>query len=349
MRLEVLLVSQHALTIAQRTLALPVARPMPIAKKPLKMLFEAMFHGKRSYADFMREVSEDDLGRTHIQQGVKQRELISPSERLRAYHHFLRLFLVDFLPVHKEVVFSYRKGVSARAAVEQHARSRHFFVTDIESFFPNLARDLIRRTIIQAQADIPIADLSENIDHILDLLCVDEVLPIGFSTSPGLSNAVLYHFDTAFQERSQQLGLIYTRYADDIVLSSSERTTVESGEQALQELLATMFDGKLRLHRGKSKYLHIGGKIKLLGMVILPNGMISVDASVKNEIETMLHLYIRNRERFNTMRDIGPAKTEARLAGLLNYVNTVDQAYLDKLRRKYGVAVVDVFLHRSFG
>jgi RNA-directed DNA polymerase len=49
------------------------------------------------------------------------------------------------------------------------------------------------------------------------------------------------------------------------------------------------------------------------------------------------------------MRDTGPAKTEARLAGLLNYVNTVDQSYLEKLRRKYGAAVVDVFLHRSFG
>jgi RNA-directed DNA polymerase len=110
-----------------------------------------------------------------------------------------------------------------------------------------------------------------------------------------------------------------------------------------------MFEGDLHLHRGKSKYLNVGGKIKLLGMVLLPNGTISVDASFKNEIETMLHLYLRDRERFNTMLEAGPAKTEARLAGLLNYVNTVDQSYLEKLRRKYGTAVVDLFLHRSFG
>lgn len=322
---------------------------MPIAKKPLQSLFDAMFHGKRSFADFMRQVSEGDLKRSHIRQGAKQRELISPSERLRAYHHFLRLFLVDFLPVHRETVFSYRKGVSAHAAVEQHALSRHFFVTDIESFFPSLTRDVVRKTITNAIAELPIADLPDHLEHVLDLLCVQGSLPVGFSTSPGLSNAALYPFDVAFHDRCGQLGAIYTRYADDIILSSGDRDAVEAGEKALNDLLAQMFGGDLRLHHGKSKYLNVGGKIKLLGMVLLPNGTISVDATVKDEIETMLHLYLRDRERFNAMLEAGPAKTEARLAGLLNYVNTVDQSYLDKLRRKYGAAVVDMFLHRSFG
>ncbi len=321
---------------------------MPTAKKPLQTLFEAMFHGKRTFADFLRDVSEEDLGRSHIQQGAKRRELNSPSERLRAYHHFLRLFLVDFLPVH-DAVFSYRKGINARAAVERHVHGRHFFVSDIESFFPSLTRDILRETITSAIAEIPIADLQEHLEHLLDLLCVDNFLPIGYSTSPGLSNAALYPFDVAFQATCAELGVMYTRYADDVVVSADERSKVEAGEAALVDLLPRMFGGTLRLHRGKSRYLHVGGKIKLLGMVLLPNGTISVDTSVKDKIETMLHLYLRDRERFNTMLDVGTAKTEARLAGLLNYVNTVDQSYLDKLRRKYGVAVVDMFLHRSFG
>lgn len=321
---------------------------MTIAKKSLNTLFDAMFHGKRDFADFMREVSDDDLKIVHIRQGNKQREVINPSERLRIYHNFLHLFLVDFLPVHEEVVFSYRKKVSARAAVEQHAKSRCFFVSDIESFFPSITRDIIRNAITSAMAEIPIADLSDHLEHVLDLLCVDNALPMGFSTSPGLSNAVLYPFDIAFQERCKQLGAIYTRYADDIILSSGERAVVEKGEESLIDYLDSMYEGKFRLHRSKSKYLHRGGKIKLLGMTLLPNGTISVDPSIKNEIETMLHMYLRDRKRFNMMREGDSTKAEARLAGQLNYVNTVDQLYLEKLRRKYGVAVVDMFLHRSF-
>lgn len=321
---------------------------MPTAKKPLKTLFDAMFHGKRDFADFLQAVSDGDLARSHIQHGVKQREFISPSERLRPHHRFLRLFLVDFLPVHA-AVYSYRKGVSARDAVVQHAHSRHFFVTDIEAFFSSLTREVVRETIVNAMETIPISDLPEHLEHVLDLMCVDGKVPVGFSTSPGLSNAALYPFDVAFQARCEQLGLIYTRYADDIVLSAGERATVEAGENALTDLLAAMFGDKLRLHRGKSKYLQVGGKIKLLGMVLLPNGTISVDATVKQEIETMLHLYLKDRQRFNALQEAGSAKSEARLAGMLNYVNTVDKAYLDKLRRKYGATVVDLFLHRSFG
>jgi RNA-directed DNA polymerase len=142
--------------------------------------------------------------------------------------------------------------------------------------------------------------------------------------------------------------VVYTRYSDDIILSSDDRGALAAAEDKLQQLLAETFVGKLRLHPEKSKHLNIGGKVKLLGMVLLPNGTISVDVKVKNEIETMLHLYLRDRERFNGLRGAGPARAEARLAGLLNYVNTVDRSYLEKLRKKYGVAVVDLFLHRSF-
>ncbi|WP_343631368.1 reverse transcriptase domain-containing protein [Roseateles sp.] len=318
-------------------------------KKPLKTLFEAMFHGKRTFADFSRDVSEDDVERSYIQHGDKRRELVKPSDRLRAYHRFLRLFLLDFLPVQDEVVFSYRKGMSARDAVARHAQSRHFFVSDIESFFPSLTREIVRRTIANAEEFVPIADLPEHMEHLLDLLCVDDALPVGFSTSPALSNAALYQFDVEFHDRCSELGIVYTRYADDVVLSADDRARVEVAEGELNLCLDRAFGGALRLHRGKSKYLHIGGKIKLLGMVLLPNGMISVDTSVKDEIETMLYRYLRDRERFNAMLPTGAAKAEARLAGLLNYVNTVDQSYLDKLRRKYGAAVVDLFLHRSFG
>jgi RNA-directed DNA polymerase len=322
---------------------------MPIAKKPLKTLFEAMFHGKRTFEDFMGGVGESDMQRSQIRQGDKRREIVSPSERLRAYHHFLRLFLVEFLPIKEEAVFSYRKGVNARAAVEKHVNSRHFFVTDIRSFFPSLTRGIVRNTITRALDEIPIADLPDFLERVLDMMCVDDALPIGFSTSPGLSNAALYPFDVAFQAHCEDLGVIYTRYADDIVLSAAESITVEAGEVALNEHLGEVFEGQLQLHRGKSKYLHIGRKIKLLGMVLLPNGTISIDNSIKDEIETMLHLYRRDRERFNLLQPDSSNKTEARLAGLLNYVNTVDQSYLEKLRRKYGATVVDLFIHRSFG
>lgn len=49
------------------------------------------------------------------------------------------------------------------------------------------------------------------------------VLPQGAATSPMLSNLVAKQMDQAFATLSDELGAVYTRYADDITLSLAER------------------------------------------------------------------------------------------------------------------------------
>ncbi len=320
-----------------------------VSKQPLKQLFEAMFRGKQSFTDFAKGASERNFVRRSFKKGGKTRELLEPNEKLKAYHHFLRLFLFDFMPVNEEVVFSYRKGVSAYDAVLRHAQSKHFLLCDIEDFFPSLKRARVGQTILAARQSCPIADLESWIERVLDLVCIDGAVPMGFSTSPAISNAVLLPFDNAFQRHCIDKGLTYTRYSDDLLVSGKDVLALKAAEESLVTALEGIFAGELKPNLGKSKLLHVGGKVKLLGMVLLPNGTISVDASVKSEIEVLIHFYLRDRPKFASFLKEGEQKAEARLAGLLNYVNTVDPAYLEKLRKKFGTAVVDLFLHRSFG
>ena len=308
-----------------------------------------MYLRKRDFGDFAHGPVESNFVRHQFRKQGKAREVLSPNENLRAYHEFLRLFLLDFLPLNNEVVFSYRKGVNAYDAVSRHIGSKHFFVSDIEDFFPSLKRPRISQTILAGREACPVTDLDDWLERILDLVCVNNALPMGFSTSPTISNAALLSFDNALQQHCSKNGLVYTRYSDDIIVSAGQLDRLEGIEQSLATLLDECMGGDLALHRGKSKLLHTGGKVKLLGMVLLPNGTISVDATVKSEIEVLIHFYIRDRAKFIDRAQGDPQKAEARLAGLLNYVNTVDQAYLQKLRKKFGAAVVDLFLHRSFG
>jgi hypothetical protein len=82
-------------------------------------------------------------------------------------------------------------------------------------------------------------------------------------------------------------------------------------------------------------------------MVILPNGKVSVDIKFKKEAEVKLHYYLTNKDKFTEIT--GPDFNSAveKISGQLNYVNTVDPGYLDKLRKKYGATIVDMFLHKS--
>ena len=320
----------------------------PPRKQPIDVLFNAMHHGKWRFADFADASVEANTSSKSFTQSGKTRELLVPSEKLKGCHEFLRLFLLDFLPVNKDVVFSYRKGMSAYDAVVRHARNKSFFMCDIADFFPSIKQLRIHSTLLMAKDLCPIEDLDVWLGRIVELVCVNDSLPVGFSTSPAISNAALIPFDHALQAYCDSKGLVMTRYSDDIIVSAQDSGALKDIRNKIAELLQETMRGEFSLHPKKSKFVHSGAKVKLLGMVLLPNGTVSVDASVKDEIEVLIHFYLRDRSKFADRVDGDPRKAEARLSGLLNYVNTIDQAYLDKLRKKFGVAVVDYFLHRSF-
>ena len=321
-------------------------------QRPLQEQFAVMYHGKHALADFVGIDAASLYSVESVRVGNKDRILHRPNERLRAYLEFLTLFVFEFLPVHEDAVFSYRKGVNAADAVQRHSAGRHFFVGDLANFFPSVGRELVRATLKGAFARAPVSDLEHWIDRILDFVCVDDGLPVGFPSSPILSNAALFSFDAALLARCEALGLVYTRYSDDLIVSGPEREAVKAIEPVMDELLHAHFHGRLRLNADKTRLLRTGAKVKLLGMVLLPNGKVTVDGRFRSNVEVLLHFYLTDRAKFaqyaqRLARD--PDKLEARLSGWLNYINSVDQDYLEKLRRKYGATVVDRFVHRSFG
>ncbi|GAB3758738.1 reverse transcriptase family protein [Ramlibacter monticola] len=308
-----------------------------------------MYRGKRKVSEFASLNVAASCTRKSFTHKGRTRGIVIPSDKLRGCHEFIRLFLLDFLPVEIDLVFSYRKGVGAFDAVKQHASSRHFFVTDIADFFPSIKRDRVLSIIQTGRGISPISDLDAWMERIVELVCLDGELPVGFSTSPAISNAALRPFDQAMRKECGALGLVYTRYSDDLVISGGDAGVVERAQAFCECHLREAMHGEFQLRPEKSKFLHVGRKIKLLGMVLLPNGRISIDGATKSEIEVLLHFYLRDRAKFAAMGEGDERKVEARLAGLLNYANTVDQSYLDKLRHKFGAAPIDLFIHRSFG
>ena len=319
-----------------------------VAKRPMADLFRAVYHDKRSFHDLIQMNVLINCKREQYTKAGQVRAILAPNDILAGCLDFVRLFIVDYLPINEDVVYSYRKGISAFDAVARHREGKFFFVCDIAHFFPSLNRERVRLTLAQGYDRTPVADFSIWLDRIVNLVCPESSLPIGFPTSPGISNAALMPFDDAINLACKDRGLNVTRYSDDIIVSGVSKDSLEGIEQLVAATLQDVFPGEFTLNRSKSKRMHRGTKVKLLGMVLLPDGSVSVDATVKDQIEVLLHLYLRNRSRFLERVGNDLLKGERRLSGLINYVNTIDKAYLDKLRRKFGAAAVDYFLHRSF-
>jgi RNA-directed DNA polymerase len=311
--------------------------------KPVQVLFEAMYHGKYEFSDFLR----GDVAANYDSILIKDRRIYRPNKKLKAYHSFLNTFMCEHLDLNGRVVYSYRKGINPHQAVNAHALNRAFFQTDIMNFFGSIDRETVRSAIIDRGSRIPIADLHAHLERILDLTTVNGTLPVGFSTSPLISNACLTGFDNDLEEHCREAGLTYTRYADDIVLSAQSREALKDVGSIVRELLIRHLGEKIRLNSSKSKLTTIGRKVKVLGMVITPSGQVTVDMELKKRIEVLLYFYTRNREKFLDAVHHDMKAGVEQLGGYVNYINAADKPYLEKLRKKYGSTVIDSFLHRS--
>jgi RNA-directed DNA polymerase len=141
-------------------------------------------------------------------------------------------------------------------------------------------------------------------------------------------------------------GLIYTRYSDDIIISAEDKDGLMDIKVVVQSLLTQHGAEGLKLNEKKSKNFRVGGKIVILGLMILPNGKVTIDSKVKRDIEVLLYRHSQGRAAFLAAIEKDEDRVKAKITGYLNYINSIDQEYLNKLRRDFGVTVIDTFLHR---
>ena len=302
-----------------------------------------MHRGKYDFQDFLH----GDIASDYKPIQIKQRSVYRPNKKLKAYLVFLNTFVFEYLPINERVVYSYRKGVNPHEVAFPHAHNRAFFQTDIKNFFGSIDRALVKSTIVSHKDKIPISDLCSYIERILDFTTIDDALPIGFPTSPPISNACLTPFDDEFENYCLSSDLVYTRYADDIFVSGKCRGDLNIVEQELNKLLACHFDGNMKLNQEKRKLTTVGRKTKMLGMVILPNGQVTIDMEVKKKVEVLIYFFIHRRDKFLDLSDGDLDAGVKKLSGYINYINTADGPYLEKLKRKFGITVIDSFLHRT--
>ena len=308
----------------------------------LQKAFDSTFHHKLDFNDLLQL----DLTQEYKTLQKRNKLILNPSPKLRKYLHFLNSFVFDYAKVNTDVVHSYRRGRSAYTAILKHANSKYFFQTDIQDFFYSITSQNIENILDANLSDIPICDISTFKYQLLNLVTVNNILPVGFPTSPNISNTCLYIFDNALENYCLKQGIIYTRYSDDIILSSNENN-LNNIQDIVSEKLNYFFGDRFQLNPHKTKHTHKGKKVKLLGMVILPSGKVSVDIKVKKQLEILLHFYINDKEKFSDYLEKHYDSNLSIISGKLNYINTIDKSYLNKLRKKYGNFVVDTFFHRT--
>ena len=125
---------------------------------------------------------------------------------------------------------AYKKGDNIVKCVSRHLSGCIFFKSDIVNFFESI-------TLEKFMDRLKGSMLGENSDlkKLLPACFYKNMLPLGFCCSPILSDFYLSDIDKKYENGQ---GYVYTRYADDFIVSSR----VENGEEILEELREKLWD-----------------------------------------------------------------------------------------------------------
>ena len=230
--------------------------------------------------------------------------------------------------------FAYVPERCAKNAIEKHQfnQSKWFLHLDLKDFFSNCTEDFIHQ---QLQKIYPFSEIYKDFSAMKNLQVLISValykgrLPQGTPLSPFLTNIIMIPIDYAIYELCKQWKkqhFIYTRYADDIDISSKYDFDYKELIKELNRILA--LQSPLQINANKIHYGSNAGRNWHLGLMLNQQNEITIGYKRKKEIKAILMNFCTHRESW-TLNDI------QRVLGELNYFRSIEPDYHDHLIAQY--------------
>jgi RNA-directed DNA polymerase len=146
-----------------------------------------------------------------------------------------------------------------------------------------------------------------------------------------LSNILMYEFDTRLADAVRRSKVVYTRYADDLTFSAKRTGFLTGVEAELRRIIRDVEFPSLAINEAKTILATQKYKRMVTGLILTNDRKVSIGYRRKREIRAALHHQVHGRLGISD---------QARLAGLLAFVNAVEPDFLANLASKYGQEVL---------
>jgi hypothetical protein len=184
-------------------------------------------------------------------------------------HDQINNFLHSNVPINNSAT-AFRKNLSYLHFFEPHRYNYLFLRLDIKSFFHSIQLEDIKKALTPYVnlKDIPyIDDRKEQtlLDGLLQLVTYTipensentdfigkRILPMGFKTSPTISNIVFRKLDIIIQKFCFEKNIIYTRYADDMLFSASKNMSYLHSDNFVNEIRIYLSKFHLNINNKKT-------------------------------------------------------------------------------------------------
>lgn len=246
------------------------------------------------------------------------RKIYLPSPEIKMFQHYISEKFLSKVKTSTNAT-AYTKNKSIIDNVSPHLVNEHFLFTDISNFFDAIDLDIMISILKQEITNLDLDDIAD----IVRICTYQGKFVQGAVTSPIISNIYLSSFDKKIHKIVSDLkDGKYTRYSDDITISSSEiipATLIETIKVSLNEY-------KLQMNMEKTYFSSYLPEIEVTGLKI-NNGSIQISNAKKR--------YIRNMIYHKLKKGKDSKETANQVLGYLFYLMNVDPNYYNILNLKY--------------
>ena len=238
--------------------------------------------------------------------------------------------------------WAYVKGRDVITAMKEHQKnnSRWFLKLDLKDFFGSCSVDFI---VQQLEKIYPFAVYPSTMPRIIaNFATLNGGLPQGTPLSPMLTNLIMieidYKINRLIYDLTQEAGLfkqhyVYTRYADDIIISAKNNFKYDIIIEAIDNLLE---DTPLTINREKIRYGSSSGRNWNLGIMYNKDNELTIGYREKQKLKVTIYNYIHD--------GLWPLEDLRWLLGKLNWLHNVQSDYFKGLmnyyKNKYNVDVI---------
>ena len=267
------------------------------------------------------------------------RQIDAPNDDLkRALYDLKLIFEKKFYMSYHTAAFAYVHGRSTIDSVKRHQqnKSRWFLKTDMRHFFPSTSPEFLMKMLCMTfpfcsfiQDDW---DNRELLEKALSLCFLKGGLPQGTPTSPMLTNALMIPIDHAISKmcHEHQPHLCYTRYADDILISSEYSFKWTDVQNKLIAILES-FEAPFSLHPDKTRYGSSAGRNWNLGVMLNAENKITIGHEKKKVFKAMVFQFMTDDAKGVawSLEDV------QHFLGLVSYYRMVEKESIDTILATY--------------